>query len=407
METLADLLNLPPYKAFQHDRNFLYDERYENPDRWRRAVFRNMLEKYHYNKIFTLQSHISILDAQIKKHCKGRNLHAQLRARPYESKRQRQVKELQELELGWAKIAIIMREGSRKLFKLPREIRDQIYGYLYTRNRPIKVTNIFVELGHAMLARDDFHFLNKNVVDPQIAKEAAGVLYRTNTFELDPSPDLRIVHFLRTDHFSSGIIPADFIRRLNLRYHPHPFWTPCDHITFERQQREKNSPPEMRLHELLGMDQLRNLKLTLVHENLGVVLELRDISPIIKIMREARISVEVFTEWESIYNDWRFPEHGIDIFDFSDFFDKPSVEDMETVQRYGNLDVQSMVAYIKEDPNVDRPMKGSHGELVAMSQWKLYFEEHYKVFNEFEVQDKIAKLRVAKGNLDAISRALV
>lgn len=129
--------------------------------------------------------------------------------------------EIARLARRFTSVAEMLREDSVALLRLPRELRNEILGYLYTDSTPghpiwwenhVDVT----DPQFRALPDDPYCYMNASIVDPQIAIETATVFYSTNYFEVPPDDNEELVWILDTDHYGSGVAPKDVLTRLHL-----------------------------------------------------------------------------------------------------------------------------------------------------------------------------------------------
>ncbi|KAF2870883.1 hypothetical protein BDV95DRAFT_595555 [Massariosphaeria phaeospora] len=252
--------------------------------------------------------------------------------------RQEAVELLQLLRDKWREIALRLREESRKLFVLPRELRDSIYALLYTYRVPVKdVYYTRDSVPRVVLRRDPYLYLNASVVDPVIASEAAQMVFFANKFNVIAHSGAKMMynflsHFLHTDHFASTIKPSQtFLRQLTVTfpgrdlYHPtYPDFEqgrPLSKKAKYRIQKRKNTP--CHLDSLLDLPHLEHLTLQLTNINTfgWAHVEYRDIAPTIKTLKRRGVRARVLALGENWWNKRR------ESTDVSDLFDDPSQED--------------------------------------------------------------------------------
>lgn len=186
----------------------------------RKKEYLKAVKEHHFDNIARLKYRIQDYDDHIARLSKGANAH--LCIQPIEAEKQPFVRQLQVVEAGWNKIAESYCTESQKLFTFPRELRDKIYRYLYTRNkasliefptRKCRHSMLHLDIKRRMLSTDPFLYLNATFVDPAIAAEAAQVFYDTNTFQFKHTwIDYSLPKLLKIDCFGSGVIPWDGIR---------------------------------------------------------------------------------------------------------------------------------------------------------------------------------------------------
>ena len=123
--------------------------------------------------------------------------------------------------------------ASKFLLRLPREMRDIIYGYLIGPTpHVVKIVPPHQDLHnpdwmpHAPPTReygpfhvsnggaDVPHFLNKRYIGQQFATEISQEFYRCVVFQVEDSSSLD--HFLVRDIFNTGVIPKHHLHRLEL-----------------------------------------------------------------------------------------------------------------------------------------------------------------------------------------------
>ncbi|KAF2462960.1 uncharacterized protein BDR25DRAFT_363293 [Lindgomyces ingoldianus] len=382
MDSETDLLLLPIESEHQRDRHYNYptDWHTQSPSNWRKTKYFKELSASHYDNIPRIQLLISDLDLCITKLSKGAN--PDLRTRQLRANRARLVHELHALEAGWRNISAVLRTESQKLFILPRELREEIYGYLYTLDYPFVLTYPDIDIRRSMLRRDPFLYLHANIVDPVIAAEAAQIMYNSNVFEISSQIPNQVLHFLRTDHYGSGVLPRDVIRRMHLSTQATLTFGGVRHEVLEIQQRSKPWSVVTRryttrrwmLMALLEMQQLRILNLELVCRNSNVY-EYREISPTLKMLKERGVVVKVCAVADMV-DGWRE--------DISEYFDTPSERDVEVMVRDGIIGPEHPV--VDEDP--DDWTDDLFPREWSPSRWRVFLEEHYKVFKRRELEEK-------------------
>lgn len=109
----------------------------------------------HHNNIERIRHSISDHDKRTAFISKGANAHFRIAC--VEAKKRRLIRQLDILETGWKEIAPVLFEESRKLFSLPRELREKIYGYLYRNSSPDELLELSFpdfEVRESMLPRD-------------------------------------------------------------------------------------------------------------------------------------------------------------------------------------------------------------------------------------------------------------
>ncbi|KAF2678673.1 hypothetical protein K458DRAFT_135693 [Lentithecium fluviatile CBS 122367] len=392
----------------------------------RRPSLKEIIAKHHYNNIAKLKLIIAEIDAKIGADYSAGILPETITtyASPYYSswpsyKRQRRqqcVELLQRLKEGWSKIAVVLREQSKTLFALPRELRDDIYTLLYTSSKAIDIKYVGYSGGPIpellKLPKDPYLYLNPNIVDPVIASEAAQALYFTNRFNIVVESSKKMIHnslshFLNTDHFASNVRPKQIaIRHMNIAIPARslPFGTYSSHIMFERKHSSykrtvipykdnrkitvlgKEMGPRGQLTPLLSLPHLKHVTLRLTNVNVWYHehvwhhehTEFREISPIVKILRRRGIEVRVFTVPRNPSNK------GVDV---SGVFDEPSEEEVAFVE--GNRQ--------------DFRVLGRDEQRAWIRVW---LTQHFVLFKEREREEKTGSLRRANERIDAVVSAL-
>ncbi|OCK81566.1 hypothetical protein K432DRAFT_381209 [Lepidopterella palustris CBS 459.81] len=290
---------------------------------------------------------------------------------------------------GWGKISVVLREESIKLYALPREIRDRIYEYLYTVNRPIRLAFPDTDVNGRMLPRDPYMYMNATIIDPGIAVEAAKICYQENLFEFMASFSSHASRFLTTDHYSSGIVPRDVIRRLHVgiggshRY----FYEGEVHEDFEKMLREQQRfHPDLYSHRslfepIMSISDLRVLEFTISDWGWSERSPpaLRTIAPLFRILREKGVKMMVRLKHEHGYYDWREEEVGKDfrktkcrpgdICDISNYFLQPTEKEQGLLGRERGL-------YPKE-------FGGEKCGYISATH-RVYFDEHFQVYLRLE-----------------------
>ncbi|KAF1996210.1 hypothetical protein P154DRAFT_580138 [Amniculicola lignicola CBS 123094] len=373
MDSLSDLLALPADPDCQLDRNYNYPAEGMSPhaaETWRKEKYWEDFNNHHYDNIPRLKLLISDIDLQTAKYAKSTN--AAIRRRPLEAKKRRYQNKLEMLEKGWVGIAASLRAESEKLFALPREIREKIYSYLYTRPQPKE--NYFelefpdIDVRHSMLPRDPFLYLHANIIDPAIAAEAAQVMYDTNNFRAVIGYSHQpFAQFLRTDHYGSGVVPRDIIRRMHMTLDK-GIYTPryvkeLSHKEFEACDYNGRDRIRGSVSTLLEMSQLRLLHLHIINFYASPKV-VRNVSPIIKRLVENGVRVRVRGDAEN-----RIPWGK----ELEKAFEEPSALEREEVAKEGGLR--------------DSEFGPDGKEIVpSLAQWRTHLSEHYVVWKEIEAQ---------------------
>lgn len=406
MESELDLFGLPTFAESSDDPNFNYPGYYCDPFLWRIQAFHEALKKYHYDNTYRLRASITEHENRIAQLSKGAN--AYCRIWQDVRKKEKLIPELQILEAGWKKIAPVLRAESQKLFKLPRELRDVIYGYLYTRQHNIGLDLPDIDVRRSMLPRDRVFYLNAALVHPQIAAEAALVLYNTNSFVLRDrlywNENNFLSQFLRTDHFGSGILPKDIIRRLSITMNftlsidaPPPVAYENEHCRNEDGHNRTNTD-RSRLASVLEMKQLQLLHIKLgnnfVTDSSDLKIEYRGLAPIIRMLKQRGVAVRVtiglaeFTHLEGEENgvDWKYRE-----VDVSEMFDELKELDLQASHQLMGAEMES-----PEGRTFEEKLLGSRVQIWV----------HGPVFEAKELEEKTGMLQRAKARIDAISAAL-
>lgn len=400
MESTSDLLNLPTISDCAGDRYFNFppltsnllflnidnEEERPRPYNWRRDEHRRMMRKYHYDNIFRLEQDIRECDKRIHQLSKGAM--PAIRIRPIEYQKKRIVRELQVLRVGWERISAVLRAESRKLFVLPLELRQKIYGYLYTRSETAVVRLDYpdCDVRHSLLPSDPFFYLNASIVDATIAAEAAGVLYDTNTFNIFVASNFYVPsRFLRTDHFGSGVVPKDVIRRLHLTLPHNRFLSNRRHVDVEdkdcRDHAGHNKIGSFRgvLASVLEITCLKVLTLEMMACRHPSRFDYRDVAPIIRMLKQQGAKVKLIPDY------------------MSNAFDEPTQEEWAMARREMGRQLTKHPFYMERDLEVD------HG---TNSGTRVYLAQHQMVFEARERMEKMKSLQRAKANIDAILAAL-
>jgi hypothetical protein len=121
--------------------------------------------------------------------------------------------------------------------KFPREIRDLVYGALYTKDKPIVIKR-YLTGGPAISSRDVLdcsssypedpsRYLCSAIVGKETAREAAQIFYGSNTFVLQ---EIKLLpKLLEYDHYRSAITPGKYIQRLIIGMNHHSPYDPEDY----------------------------------------------------------------------------------------------------------------------------------------------------------------------------------
>ncbi|ORY07941.1 hypothetical protein BCR34DRAFT_603740 [Clohesyomyces aquaticus] len=376
MESTRDLLRIPLESDFEGDTHYSFH-----------ILPSDQLRSHHYDEISRLRFLIHDQEVAIAKLSRGAN--APMRTRPLEARRHQLINKLRALESGWARIAPVLRSESAKLLCLPRELREKVYGYLYTRSKPVYLELPDIDVRRSMLPRDPFLYLHADIVDPQIAAEAAQVMYDTNTFDMGLTS--QFANFLQTDHYGSGIIPSDVIRRIKLRMNC--YWqryARCSHEEFERGVRgawEKNREARAGFVGLVGMHQLCVLELYVTSSGSSGE-DCRDFSAFLKLLKEKGVVVRVFERLDWGQND------SVEYGDVSSKYDTPSQADYDEFARseLAHASPRDLYEYMTR---VEEP-----------GHCRVFLEKHYQVFKRYELEETMESLRHARRNILAVQKAL-
>ncbi|KAL1954231.1 hypothetical protein VTO42DRAFT_1511 [Malbranchea cinnamomea] len=231
MESWEDLLRLPV------PRDLLLDQHFQKWTMRPRQDFDRVIDRRRRHEYWMIDITRRDLDAvEERLSTSGDDPALQSKAKKYRGR-------LRYLEAGWESIAKTLYQESLRLFRLPREIRDLIYFYVYRHACPITVrcmiTDVerklmplrqnaetrdyeFVEYSPVQLPVDRPGYLNRRLVHPQIAREAAEVFYKTNVFFFAASAislqkylkamAIALPVFLLKDHYNSGVLPIEAVR---------------------------------------------------------------------------------------------------------------------------------------------------------------------------------------------------
>jgi hypothetical protein len=99
---------------------------------------------------------------------------------------------------------------------MPREVRDQVYSYLYLPDphMPLKLFKAEQESGQPATT-DMPHWQSHEFVGPDFAREYTEVFYSNTELHFDPSDSpgiFPITNILQNDPFGTNVLPSDFIR---------------------------------------------------------------------------------------------------------------------------------------------------------------------------------------------------
>ncbi|KAF2493882.1 hypothetical protein BU16DRAFT_582911 [Lophium mytilinum] len=241
------------------------------------------------------------------------------------------------------------------LLRFPRELRDQIYSYLFTYfdSKPINLT--YSHLTALDPNFDPAHLLSSRWAGPLLASEMADSFYGLNAFTITSSSPLKeTLSFCR---WGSGVMPSAFLRRLSVEI--------IEYISFScltsdlDQLFEQGSDMVDRRAKfacLLHIPRLERLELRIQKVWEGP-LEIRDLNPLIHQLRQQhpKIQITLAVSFDSLlqeaWDSWE-PEFGNDLalaarqahyFDdfkpagFSDcteLIDPPTEEDREHVEEF-------------------------------------------------------------------------
>ncbi|KAF2116611.1 hypothetical protein BDV96DRAFT_598495 [Lophiotrema nucula] len=416
METSNDLLSISTWDECTQDRWFQYNDNEWQSSRcdmheYRRRIHQKYIDEYHYDNIPRLELLISDLDVQIRR--RSKSAAAAIRTQPFHAEKLRLLRRRQGLELGWRRIADTMTRDSQKLFVLPKEIREKIFGYLYTRPSELEINFPDLDVRYSMLPRDPFLYLNADVVDPAIAAEAAQALYETNRFNIAAWYTAK---FLRIDHFNSGIAPKDVIRILRMTMRGKiEFKSESNtkfesNTRFEHQRRDPSghdslSSDRAKLAVLLEMRQLQRVQLSLDLRWCAVPFEYREISPVIKMLHEQGVTVDV--KAGKVLADQTTEVH-----DLSAIFINP------TGQQKAEAKSDDKVGTIRTNiENMKRELSRRTRrswlvldlqcfEVGTLAQWRVHLSDHYEVFQSIETEEKRSLLIRARARLDAVAAGL-
>lgn len=97
--------------------------------------------------------------------------------------------------------------------RFPRELRDGVYGAMYTQDDPIIYDDETWRHG-SNWPKDPSRFLTRSIVGDDTAKEAAHIFYACNRFAVDDASHLE--YFGRDDHYRSGLEPCSVVQQLTI-----------------------------------------------------------------------------------------------------------------------------------------------------------------------------------------------
>lgn len=163
------------------------------------------------------------------------------------------------------------------------------------------------------------------------------------------------------------------------------------HGEFEQHVRRRGSQRIQRLEiqRLLGLERLCEVEVLLLHYYPLDLLELRDVSPVVKVLKKRRVQVRVTYVVESRWKDG----NGFERVDYSEFFDRPSTEDLRIVEEKGRLDLWRLEGWGHNyccSKDVMKPQgMWLRGERTTKAQWRVYLHRHYKLYRKVEEEKAI------------------
>jgi hypothetical protein len=334
------------------------------------------VNKFHYDEIPRLKWSIHDTDQLIHQYAKSAR--SEVRTAGYRATRRRLKERVRVMEEGWAKIIPAMRAQSASLFALPREIRERIYGHLYTLSTEMVFDNPDPNVRYSLLPRDPYHYLSTSIVHPVIAAEAAQTLYDTNRISIQGTYSQKLVDaFLTTDHFGSGVCPGDIMRRLKIYLNTRALRTTSLHHSHAHFEEGLDNgywywfEDRAILACVLDMPELRLLEITTSSEDLYSPCEWRVFNPIIKQLLERGVAVRVKVEEEVPYWETERRPEPQRTRDVSEYFRTPAQEEREI---FG--DQESLVEGSREIVSVEGP--GFPADDGAY--WRVFLDNHYHVW---------------------------
>jgi hypothetical protein len=308
------------------------------------------------------------------------------------------------------------------LRRFPRELRDQIYSYLfyYPDTQPISLSHTHLRPLDSKI--DPSRYLSAPWVGPLIASETVEIFYGQNAFIVPLSTPLNeSLTFCRWD---SGTNPSAFIRHLTIELTEDVSFN-CRGVTCASgiiddqyyEQLCRPAPRRANLTCLLNLPRLEKLEFRIQKASEGP-LELRDINPLLRHLRAARphlhlslaVSFDAFLkaewdEWDYHYGDRLpgLPQQAQEVFkpagysDCSELIAAPSEEDRSYVKEY--LPDGVMPQGRRAQPGMLNESVGTRLALQACyacqepALMRVKLERHWEFWQGWEEKDQICDLR--------------
>jgi hypothetical protein len=264
---------------------------------------------------------------------------------------------LAKLKAGHEEGAKVLRQKALALAALPREMRDAIFEQIYIKDTAIEVTWSRLGNNHIFeMPKDTGLYMSSLHVGPELAREAAEIFYKRNTFTFVRAAskyatgyNLGFSHWERAqldswfarDHYGSGVVPTDFIRNLEIRLDPpgHSFngallysWENnsnetklCNHIAMESLCDNVSQDWQDYRSRLRGFLQYSTLQqVRFVVSPLGHAFDtvVRIINPVVREFQAAGVKV-ILQQYTQKTRDTAAEE-----LDLSNIFEVPSDEDL-------------------------------------------------------------------------------
>ncbi|KAF2428894.1 hypothetical protein EJ08DRAFT_314828 [Tothia fuscella] len=377
------------------------------------------LDKFGFEQIVRTTQEIEHIKQRLASHSKT-SRHKKLRAH---CRLEELETHLTKLQNGHEEVAEKIRLQARALTVMPRELRDAIFEQLYTYEKPIEFS--WSRVGETTvfpMPKDEALYLSELHVGPQIALEAAKIFYKSNVFAFRSDNDLMCTEWLnpriakapwtqekfnqwtQTDHYGSGIVPSDIVRKLSIHMCSSTEYGLCAfqhttdgafetaaHLHYEKILNKHIADNagwgyvynawnhREQLQYMLTLDSLREVYIDTPTQKSNADQFFRLISPYVFQLREKGVKVFVKCKRES-----DAPK------DVSHFFDTPTPEDhiqFECIAGRPRINIPEM----DTDPTVlwwalsKEQFRSSYDwETVEAGFVRVWLQEHYDVFKFYQ-----------------------
>lgn len=330
-----------------------------------------------------------------------------------------------------------LKAAAERLLVLPREIRDEIYSYIFHSDDTLTLPYDGLEF-----------YLRAQWVGSQIAAEAAITFYGINKFHVELGTPL--ADALETCHRGSGVVPLEVIRHLEIDLRedldiaslPKDDGEPSEDLKlidkyvldngditdYDAVYEILSDPSEQRaaLACLLAMPRLTALSFRVI-KSYDAPLELRDINPLIRQLRILRpqIKIEVSVTYDALlktaWEDWDDEESWLparhqrydEIFSMAGFSDvselirEPSEEDRAHVKEWlpdGKMpnDRKAVQGLLDQTASHRRTLQGEYA-CQEPQLMRVLLEKHWEVWKKMEAEKQGEKEKFSAESKDAAS----